>query len=259
MPKLILPSAWLLSGQSLLGAFNQDIEANPSLKYEYVLNLETHILYNLIFPANTIDLKVNELHLLSSLINAGEKGLYIEHVKQLDIELEQLERADYTNPKHAFVSENLMFTDSHLDRLNMLKMRLNKKLRKLNILILVKRHEGNWYLGNKEGKTITLILEKTVWPSHKKIPFEKNTPKNLSEQLQLVWQCLWEHAPAFVNWQTIATVLPKEEWKSEQQRMKKVSDTINKLKNAISNTNYLIFNDHCGNYRIYQNNDQIAN
>ncbi len=37
------------------------------------------------------------------------------------------------------------------------------------------------------------------------------------------------------------TVLPKEEWKDEHHKITRVSDIINKLKNAISNMSYLNF------------------
>jgi len=242
---LILPSAWSLSSLALLGYEHHYIKQ----EYKYILDLTSHTIYHIDFPNKIINLKITELHLLSLLANAGEIGLYEEHIKQLDIELEQLERVDHYEPVHYFIKEDHI--ENRLNKLAQVKTRLNKKLKEISLIICVKNMNGHWYIGDLKEQYKTVKLKNTIWESAKQIYSENYIPKNLSNQLQVTWKCLWEYATAFVNWQKISTLITNENEELEEERkIKRVSDAINKLEKAIIDESYLVLKDYCGNYRI---------
>jgi hypothetical protein len=192
-----------------------------------------------------------ELHLISILANAGDVGLYEEHIKQLDMEIEALERLDRlenTIPVHSFIPEDVV--ENRTNKLATFKSRLNKKLKPINLMIYVRKMDGHWYLGDINGHSKAVKLEKTIWDAHENTYPKRYKPKKLSKQQSLVWQCLWEQAPAFVNWQKIASVLIKKDNSEYSPEIKQVSDAIHNLQGKIRETDYIILRDNEGNYRV---------
>ena len=244
----IIPANWLLSGQTLLGTVSVSTDYREQQSSKFILNLHNRKIYKTTSPSQQFGLEKPQVNLLALLAITGKLGVHIEHIKQLDIELNLLEHDNLTWQSQANQATELdkALDRARLDKINVLKTRTNKKLERIGLKVCVEKGKGRWYLCERDsGVSIILYLAGTAWETPEK-KAEKYVPKDLSKQSRILWDYLWECSPGFVSAEAIASILGKEKKPSKKQ----VSDAIYKLNKALTTTNekWIVSRNHQGEY-----------
>lgn len=233
-----IASEWQLIGKSLLGTFAKSIHKSNN---NFILNLNTRSLY---LEKNDGNIKLDYSHiiLLSILISSGNTGVHIEQIKQLDIEksLIKTQKIEYCdNYKKDEITEK-----SRLNRLYVLKNRINKKIASFGISIII-NDKNCWVLNLPENHSI--LLSGSAWDLQDSKMNQNNDLPKLSKQNKKLYLLLKQHSPAFLGSKKIAEELL---FNTSENTQKKVSDNIYKLQKKLKNSPYKIIRDYIGGYAL---------
>jgi len=257
---ILLPNAWAVANWSLNGTLNQE-QATTTRTIEeesclcFVLDMQRHCLYPEADKACAITLESSQLHVLALIATAPKEGLPNDYLKQLDKELDLLKHDN--NHWQAQTDDTKRLQHARLNRLNVLKTRLNKRLKPLDLKIEVQRHHAIWHLVMQKGgkkKTVMLSLQGTVWQEHHMVNKTMDNhlcPVTLSLQLQRFWDILSDHYPNFVSVDTLARAIetPRDNVRAQ------VSDIIYRLKKVLHNHPVNIMQNYLGEYLLINNKD----
>lgn len=240
LPTLLIPDAWYVSGVGLFG--NLSTTENGAATYLVSIDLNTK---KLEFLNNIIILERFGITLFSLMASISNQGLSIEIIKQLDIELDLLKR-HYSNQwqsQSAACKEQDM---ARLNRINVSKNRLQKKLKKIGLAITVQSGFGIWQLVCiSNHQPVTLQLKENGYihtnsVTHNQLPSE---PKGLTRTQNKLWKFLIMRHGEFVSSQAIALEVDKPAASNKQ-----ISDTIYRLNKRLQTTAYTILRNYQGSY-----------
>jgi hypothetical protein len=245
---LYLPSPWASSGLALVGGVTDNgCEDNNQV----VIDLDSR---KISYKNNSLVLEKNYISLLSFIASTGNNGVPVETIKQLEIETDLIRR-DFHKTWRISKDDNEDLNLARLNRLNVAKNRLNKKLMMLNLCIHVETGEGVWKLvalPNNEG--VQISLEGTPWklrPTLIKKCKKRNggvpSPSDLTKMQRKIWQyCLKRHN-TFIAAKSIAM-----EINAPEKTNKQVSDIMYKFKKKLCNTPYQLVQSYQGEYMLIE-------
>jgi hypothetical protein len=234
---ITVASEWQLIGKSTLGTVSQSLHKKAD--NEFVLDLSTRKLY-LKNSSYSVTLDCSHIVVISALVSSGSTGLHLEQIKQLDLENKGL-----VYLKNKLKSENSVFDTSQLNRLHVLKNRINKKISSLDISVQVNQYNC-WFLELPEGYTIS--IQNVVWSAKIDNKTQNDLLPKLSTQNKKLYLLLKQYSPSFLNSKRIA----EELFDTSSNTQKKVSDSIYKLQKQLQNSSYVIIRDYLGGYALIQ-------
>lgn len=228
---IILPK-WQLIGKSGLGVVSQ-----RKKRYNFSLNITTRKLY-LGKGDKDIFLEKSYVNLLSILISSGNIGLSTEQIKLFDIEKRVILNSN--NGLHTKYRKNETLDKSTLNRLYVLKNRVNKKIHPLKIMI----SNSLWKLKLPDGYSISLMG--SVWESEKKRSIQKEKVPKLPPKSKNIFLLLKNKSPNFVHSEIIVSSF----YRNSPNAKKKVSDAIYRLQQQLKSSSYIIIKDYNGGYAL---------
>lgn len=235
-------SPWQLYSLASLGSVNESAHAN---KDSYVLDLHTRTLFLSSDADKRYQLSYKQTVFLSVLICAGDYGVNTAQLKQLDIEETQVKHDNFSWQAH--FTEQEQADESRMSRISVAKIRLNNILRHLELSI--ENKDGQWTVFSE------LINEFKVQGSYwnfEKISKQSITPPvSLTSNLLILWTCLADRAPHYVNIKYLSSLL----YGSDDKLTRKISDTVNKLKKKLEPTPYIIIKSYTGEYSLFCQRD----
>ncbi len=245
---LFMPSPWGLVSQSLLGSARvaASLNLNKASK-TFILDLGSRVLYDENLPNSKVELTEGQTNLLSILVDAGESGLTVEHIKQLCLELDLITWKTLKWESQAKLE--LERGESFFllrDKVYHLKQSLKNKLKPLGLRIAGEK--GKWYLENDSSDQDFLVnLSSTGLEECFEQKERQEPPKALSKQSQTIWDCLSKESPNYVHAKRLAEVFEEEGFGNTQ---KQISDAINKLKQRLKNEPWMIKASSMGEYAL---------
>jgi len=238
---LILPNDWLPSGLGLMGHLIQE-QTKTTKAVPVYIDLSSRVLT---YRQQAIILEKLAITLLSLFASVHNTGVPVEAIKQLELELDLLKRQGYKT-WYAQSTENEELSIARLNRLNVAKNRLNKKLKTLDLAIQVKTGESLWQLCTRSQQhAVDIRFKHTSWILHTGLIQQKNNtpPIKLTKQQQYIWQYLYLRQNTFVASQAIALELDKPTANSKQ-----ISDMLYKLKQRLVGQPYQLLRSYQGEY-----------
>ena len=239
--KMLLPAPWLSSGLGLMGAITKTKKEIPEDNI-IVLNLSSR---KIIYKQQQIILEKSYVTLLSLLASTGNIGMPVETLKQLDIEVDLIKR-DYDVVWRPQKNDKEELDDARLNRLNVTKYRLNKKLKILGIAIQVEALEGIWrIISLKTQFPLLVTLKGTSWMD---IDTQENVLepyKGLTKTQKLIWNYCIRQQATFVSAKAIAIEID-----SPDKSTKQISDIMYKFKQKISDSPYQLIRSYQGEYML---------
>jgi hypothetical protein len=238
---LRLPTDWLPSGLGLMGHLIQE-QTKTTKTVPVYIDLSSRVLT---YQQHTIILEKLAITLLSLFASVHNTGVPVEAIKQLELELDLLKRHGYKT-WYAQSAENEELSIARLNRLNVAKNRLNKKLKALDLAIQVKTGEGLWQLCTRSQQSaVDIRFKHTSWILHTALIQQNNNipPIKLTKQQQYIWQYLYLRQNTFVASQAIALELDKPTANSKQ-----ISDMLYKLKQRLVGQPYQLLRSYQGEY-----------
>jgi hypothetical protein len=240
LPTLLIPDAWYVSGVGLFG--DLAVRENDAIASLVNIDLSTK---KLKYLSKIIVLDNFGMTLFSLMASICNQGISIEIIKQLDIELDLLKR-HYSNPWHSQSTASTEQDVARLNRINVSKNRLQKKLKKIGLAITVQYGHGIWQLvciTNYQPVTLQ-VKETTCTPTHSAILNQSvSEPEGLTATQKKLWEFLKLRYGSFVSSKAIALEIDNPTASNKQ-----ISDTIYKLKKRLRNTAYVIIRNYHGSY-----------
>jgi hypothetical protein len=244
---LYLPSPWASLGLALVGSVT---DSHDSFKDDNVLvNLDSR---KITYKENSLVLEKNYISLLALFASTGNNGTSVETIKQLDIETDLIKR-DFHKTWRISRDDNEDLNLARLNRLNVAKNRLNKKLEVLNLGIHVEVGEGVWRLvALPDIEEVQISLEGTPWKPDPMINGKEGVsslsyPTDLTKMQRKIWMYCLKRYNSFIAAKSIAL-----EINAPDKTNKQVSDIMYKFKKKLSNTPYQLVQSYQGEYMLVE-------
>lgn len=234
--------AWQLYSLANLGNYSQK---EHRAQDAYVLELSSRRLYLSCEPEKTCIVSYKQMLFLSVLIGAGRFGVNTAQLKQLDIEETLVKHQKYK--WHAHFTEQDCLDESRMDRISVAKVRLNQLLADLNVM--VDNRNGRWTIRAKSGHDFE--LKDNYWQTSDSKGFSLPVNITLPPMLKILFACLFERSPYYVNLKLLSKLL----YNCEEKQTRKVSDAIYKLKKKLLSTPYKIIKSCTGEYALVSQRD----
>lgn len=248
---LYMPSPWTSSGLALVGGVTDNNGCDND--EHVVINLDSR---KISYKNNSLVLEKNYISLLSFLASTGNNGVPVETIKQLEIETDLIKR-DFHKTWRISKDDNEDLNLARLNRLNVAKNRLNKKLEALNLCIHVEAGEGVWRLVSlPEREEVQISLEGTPWKPELIDKCEKGAPfvsypAGLTKMQRKIWLYCVKRHNTFIAAKSIAM-----EINAPEKTNKQVSDIMYKFKKKLCNTPYQLVQSYQGEYMLVERSDR---
>lgn len=188
-----------------------------------------------------------ESALLVALAFFGEDGAPLDALRQLDMEITTTDK----NLPHwqAWQDETPEKQLAQLNRLNVLKHRINERISESGLRINVRKRKSIWQLVWLDEPT-ALPVTGTAWTMEKpdicaRTYADPNfIPKNLTTRQIKAFRTLLEHSPSFVSSASLTAAIDEP-----KASTKKISDMIYYMNQRLAG-NFQISQNHKGEYRL---------
>lgn len=251
--QLLAQNPWLLSSLATLGNLTQEKDKT---------HVTTHPTLNLSSPSTLSWLENGVLHhtnlshkeasLLMMLAFFGTDGAPLDVLCQMDMEVNMTK--DQIPQWQAWQDESPEAQAAQLNRLNVLKHRLNNRLRVSTLQIMVSKRKSLWHL-HHQGKPAELTVTGTTWTRLDKqstpvTNLPDANPESLTPRQRQAFQSLLQHAPHFVSARLLAEAIGKPDTET-----KKISDMIYRMNKQLAGS-FQITRNHKGEYGLLPANPQ---
>lgn len=247
--ELLLPSSWSTSGLALMGNTFFTDSADKHQQNMITLDLNSRVLT---YKKSSLILEKPYATLISLFASTGNSGVPIETIKQLDIEIDLMKRS-FKNKWRSQREDNEELDIARLNRLNVTKNRLNKKLEILNIAIHVEKGEGLWSLiPTNINQVLNVVLVGTTWSKNIETQglLFPTTPAGLTKRQILIWDYLIKHHSTFITANAIAI-----EINSPNKTLKQISDIMYKFQTKIKDMPFQLIRSYQGEYMLLSTSD----
>jgi hypothetical protein len=250
--QLLSQSPWLFASLATLGSLTLEAGIPPT---KQIGQAASHPLLALGNPSTLswmqsgnpqqLTLSHKESTLLAALAFFGEDGAPLEALRQLDMDITP---TDNGLPHwQAWQDEPPAEQLARLNRLNVLKHRLNARARESGLQISVHKRKSIWWL-KWQGEPTILPVTGTAWAMEKPDGGTATDTASLSPNLtvrqQKAFRILLEHTPDFVSAASLAEAIGEPDTST-----KKVSDMVYRMNQRLAGS-FSITRNHKGEYGL---------
>lgn len=250
--QLLAQSPWLFASLATLGSLTLETGTPPTNQAERAASCPLLALGNPSILSwiqgdspQQITISHKESALLAALAFFGEDGAPLEALRQLDMDITP---TDNDLPHwQAWQDEPPEAQLARLNRINVLKHRLNARTHESGLQISVHKRKSIWRL-EWQGEPTVLPITGTAWamekPDGEMAVDQASLPQNLTTRQQKAFRVLLEYAPSFVSAASLAEAIGEPGTST-----KKVSDMLYRMNQRLAG-NFSITRNHKGEYGL---------
>lgn len=246
--QLLVQSPWLFASIATLGSLTQETERVTS---HPLLTLDNPSILSWTQNSNPQQLILShkESSLLAALAFFGKDGAPLEVLRQLDMDITPTDNdlPQWQAWQDAPPAKQL----ARLNRLNVLKHRLNARICESGLQISVHKRKSIWWL-KWQGEPTVLPVTGTAWtmeePRGEREVDTTSLSLTLTTRQQKAFRVLLEHAPGFVSAASLIEAIGEP-----NSSTKKISDMIYRMNQRLA-SNFSITRNHKGEYGLFARN-----